>query len=54
LLDGWQLLINIAADQKDYAGVRENLENMRQAINNKAFARFVDDQIAIMASSMNN
>jgi tetratricopeptide (TPR) repeat protein len=53
LLDGWQLLINIAAEQKNYAAVRENLENMRHAINNKEFARFVDDQIATMASSNN-
>ncbi len=53
LLDGWQLLINIAADQKDYAAVRENLENMRQAIRSKEFARFVDDQIALMAGTNN-
>jgi Flp pilus assembly protein TadD len=49
LLDGWQLLLTMALDQKDYAEARESLLKLRQAINNETFSRFVADQISTLA-----
>jgi tetratricopeptide (TPR) repeat protein len=53
LLDGWQLLLNIAAEQKDYPAMKQSLLKLRQALPAREFARFVDDQIAMMASANN-
>jgi len=53
LLDGWQLLLNIASEQKDYPAMKESLLKLRQALPAREFARFVDDQIAMMASANN-
>jgi tetratricopeptide (TPR) repeat protein len=53
LLDGWQLLLTMALEHKNYAEARENLVKLRQAINNETFSRFVEDQISKLADENN-
>jgi len=53
LLDGWQLLLTMALEQKRYAEARENLMKLRQAINNETFSRFVEDQMSRLAEENN-
>jgi Tfp pilus assembly protein PilF len=50
LLDGWLLLVDIATEQKDYATAREGLLHLRDAMNNRLFSRFVDEQLSTLGS----
>ena len=46
LIDGWVMLVNVALEQEDYGAAREGLENLRAAMKNGLFTRFVEDQLA--------
>jgi tetratricopeptide (TPR) repeat protein len=50
LLDGWLLLVDIALEQKDYVTAREGLMHLREAMNNRMFSRFVDEQLSTLGS----
>jgi Flp pilus assembly protein TadD len=50
LLDGWLLLVDIALEQKDYVTAREGLMHLREAMNNRMFSRFVDEQLSLLGS----
>jgi Tfp pilus assembly protein PilF len=50
LLDGWLLLVDIAMEQKDYATAREGLMRLREAMNNRMFSRFVEEQLSTLGS----
>jgi tetratricopeptide (TPR) repeat protein len=51
LLDGWLLLVDVALEQKDYATAREALMRLREAMNNRMFSRFVDEQLSTLENS---
>ena len=48
LLDGWLLLVNLALERKNPDAVREGLMRLRNAMNNRIFTEFVEDQLASM------
>ena len=50
LLDAWVLLVNIAIERNDPAGAREALIRLREAMNDRMFSRFVDEQLAVLAN----
>jgi hypothetical protein len=50
LLDGWLLLVDISIEQKDYPTAREGLLRLRDAMNNRLFSRFVDEQLSTLGS----
>lgn len=51
LLDGWLLLVDVALEQKDYVTAREGLMHLREAMNNRMFSRFVDEQLSVLGNS---
>ena len=51
LLDGWLLLVDVALEQRDYVTVREGLMRLREAMNNRMFSRFVDEQLSALGNS---
>jgi tetratricopeptide (TPR) repeat protein len=50
LLDAWLLLVNMGLENKNYTLVREGLGQLRQAMNNRAFSEFVDDEMASLGA----
>ena len=51
LLDGWLLLVDVALQQRDYRTASDALMHLRDAMNNRMFSAFVDEQLLSLGSS---
>ena len=51
MLDGWLLLFDIGMEQKHYDSARQALTHLREAMNNGTFSKFVDEQLAMLATN---
>ena len=50
LLDAWLLLVHVRLEQRKYDEARESLMHIREAMNNKVVAEFIDEQLLALGS----
>jgi tetratricopeptide (TPR) repeat protein len=50
LLEAWVMLVNVAIERNNPATAREGLVHLREAMKDRMFSRFVDEQLAVLAN----